>query len=154
MSVSQATEQNAIINFMGQVYGESKKIDSQMVESSSTLQPTGHTVERVIREQLGRPRQTYIPPTPAELGVAGVGDASQYQPPGDATEPQPGVVIPTPTGPIPEPSITTVAPAQPSDPQDKTLEISLKLDIIIGELQKLNSAFALLVQDDITNSKG
>jgi hypothetical protein len=151
-------EQAAIINFMGQVYGESKKIDQNMVSPSSSLKPTSHVVEKVIREQLSRPVIPVQPPTPAEVQAAGVVPPPQPenqnitepthtgQPPqvpdtyiGDPVPEQPDVQIPTPTGPIPTVAPTTNQPMSFSYPPDVALEISNKLDIIIAELQKLNN---------------
>lgn len=133
-------QQQAIIKFMGAVYGDTKKIDDRMVQPSSTLQPKSHLIENTIREQLAKPVVPGIAPTPEEIQASGVVGAP--------VEEQPTVGVPTqvePTAaPLPPPP-PPVAPAPP--PQDITFETLARLDIIIEELKKLNNITGHEIKD-------
>jgi len=136
-------EQQAIVNFMGGIYGESKKLDESMIGRSSNLQPRSALVEKVVREQLQRPDQVPgLPLTPAEIQQAGVGPGDQpQQPMGDPTpvveqqvQPQPQLIV---------------EPVQ-HIPNTGNIEFLEKLDIIIGELRKLNA----IIGHEVTDTEG
>ena len=169
-------EQAAIVNFMGQIYGQLKQIDNNMVEASSTLRPTSQTVEKVLRDQLQRRAVPIIPPTPDEIRASGVvppkppenenvtTPTDTGQPPqvpdtyiGDPLpETHPDVVTPIPTGPITSPPLPAAPSVKPQPEQRMfvpevvldVVEITKRLDIIIEEFRKLNNMLGHEIADN------
>jgi hypothetical protein len=149
-------EQQAVINFMGTIYGQSRKIDESMVHQSSTLKPSSHVVERVIRDSMSRPIPG-IQPTPAELQAAGVGLAPEPPLSGTIGDPTPAGYIGDPIPvveqqiPVIQQPVYTESPQAPSVIMPTiTVEVLEKLDTIIGELRKLNA----IIGHEITDSEG
>ena len=50
-------DKNAVLQFMGQVYGESKKNDGMLVGQSTNLQPNSDKVKHVFEQTLQTPVQ-------------------------------------------------------------------------------------------------
>jgi hypothetical protein len=135
----QAAERAAIVNFMGTIFGEAKRIDNEMVVKSSTLQPTSHIAEQALRNFLNIQQPVSIPPTPHEI-VHGVG--------GNTSEPPPVLETPTAVEQQTQPVIVPVI--QPDTPKtDNLVEISYKLDTIIMQLAKLIDIFTNQYEDTI-----
>jgi hypothetical protein len=62
-------QRNALLGLLGTVYGESKKLDQNLVGSSTNLQPTSNHIknlfERELRgPQLPPPQPQFLPPPP------------------------------------------------------------------------------------------
>ena len=139
----QAAERAAIVNFMGTIFGQARKLDQDMVQRSSTLQPTSHKAEQALRDFLQQSQPAFIPPAPQEIVSAG----GQLPPPPPVYE-QPIYDQPAPTT-VPvfdQPVITTpvVPPFIPPPPStlhtqnnDSLFEISKKLDILIELVSQL-----------------
>ena len=69
--MNQEVEQrNALLALLGTVYGESKKLDQNLVGSSTNLQPTSNVVKNMFEKelrgpQLPQPQPSFIPPPPS-----------------------------------------------------------------------------------------
>ncbi len=64
----QRLEDNAILDFLGSSYGELKKLDGNIVGSSSTLAPKSHDAKKVV-EDFVKSKQRPTPPPPPPLQV-------------------------------------------------------------------------------------
>lgn len=135
----QASERAAIVNFMGRIFGEARQLDRDMIQPSSTLQPTSHRAEQALKSYLQAQQSAFIPPAPQEIASAG-----GTPPPLPEYTPSPPPVMPsfTPVEQIPDHIPVSVQPAPvyaPPVPQNNEsfVEISRKLDIIIGQLERL-----------------
>lgn len=147
-----AMERAAIVQFMGQTFAEAKKIDSEMVERSSTLQPTSQRVEQALKSHLQSNRPAMIPPAATEARAAAVAAGtpapqplpSQIDAPPMQTSftPPPAPYTGTPVEHL-APSTTVPGPGVPVMERHENvsnyglLEVSRKLDIIIGQLAQL-----------------
>lgn len=140
----QMAERAAIVNAMGNIFGQLRRIDNDMVEHSSTLSPTAHKTEAALRSYLRSQQPTVIPPAPQEVLAAGAGAMPPQLPQTQAytgtpiEHLAPNISTPIDVGPL-TPTPTYVPPSyypQPA-PTDNLVEISRKLDTIIGQLQQL-----------------
>ncbi len=72
--MSNPDERDAMLKFMGSIFGQAKKIDSDVVERSNNLAPIHHQVQNAFERELRAPRPgpVVIPPTPQELAATGL----------------------------------------------------------------------------------
>jgi len=124
----QLAERQAIVNFMGTIFGEARRIDKDMIQQSSTLQPTSHRAEQALRSYLQTQAPTVIPPAPVELASAGAGvnDHPVHQ---IYTDTPPEGLIPTTTIPRPQTLYT--------DKEVNQVDVLQKLDKIIELLKQI-----------------
>jgi hypothetical protein len=63
-----------MLKFMGNIFGQAKKIDSDVVERSNDLRPIHLDVQNAFERELRAPRPgpVIIPPTPQEIAATGV----------------------------------------------------------------------------------
>lgn len=161
-------ERDAMLKFIGNIFGQAKKIDSEVVESSANLTPISRNVAQVFEQQLRTPPQhhAYIPPTQEEVSLTGIIPPVQTQPLDHVsstlpTEQQvPELVIPelaAPSAPPYQPiaqvdlspifqAIETRAPAPSVNYEgDFKLEVFRRLDTIYDKLK--------LIEQQIENGK-
>lgn len=136
----QAAERAAIVNFMGTIFGEAKRLDQDMIQRSSTLQPTSHRAEQALRDYLQQGQPTFIPPAPQEIAGACGTPAEQHYVDTPSTPIQPGQLYVAP--PLPPPLPTSVIPTYtpqitPPPNNDLLVEVCRKLDILIGQVERL-----------------
>lgn len=72
--MSSLQERDAMLKFMGNIFGQAKKIDSDVVERSNNLNPIHHHVQHAFERELRAPRPgpVVIPPTPEEIAATGL----------------------------------------------------------------------------------
>tara|TARA_A100000172_G_scaffold25514_2_gene14897 strand:+ start:576 stop:1052 length:477 start_codon:yes stop_codon:yes gene_type:complete len=78
-------EKNAVMQFMGQTYGEAHKNDGMMVSPSSNLKPSAEQAKRVFEQTARIPTvrrngQPNMPPPPANVGELPPGEQASIQP--------------------------------------------------------------------------
>lgn len=121
-------DKNAILQFMGQIYGETKRHDQMLVGQAKDLRPTSDTIKNVFEQTLRSPVQ------------------GQVQAPVSAPVPAPVPQVQTSPAPqlIPVPQIAP-PPAQLNEDQlEFDLRDPTKLDKIIDLLQRQNNLLSEL----------
>ncbi|NBP16403.1 hypothetical protein EBU95_18795, partial [bacterium] len=116
-------ERQMLIQFVGNVYGETRKVDQNIVNQSGNLRTASDNVKQVFQQVLVQNRPPAPPPQPV------------FVPPPEPQQVE--MVIPAIQAPAPERMYAPQQVNQPTGVNDKILvEISEKLDTIISILKE------------------
>ena len=72
--MSDPVERDAMLKFIGNIFGQAKKMDSMVVERSKDLRPIHQNIQNTFETELrsSRPGPVVIQPTPQELAATGL----------------------------------------------------------------------------------
>ena len=140
-------EKSALVQFMGTMYGESKKNDDMLVGQSTNLKPKANQIKNQVEQVLRVPvqRSTGTPPQPV-AAQAPSNIVTPEQAAAELAQAQQEQAI------VPEPTQTTVA--QLNDPNQMEFDLSepSKVDKIIELLEKQNKLL-VEIRDSSIKSK-
>jgi|AACY02.14.fsa_nt_gi hypothetical protein len=158
-----ASEKDTLLQFMGQVYGETKKNDQMVVGQSQQLQPRANQVKQQFEQLLRTPAQARadalrqpVPVQPTQ--AAQVVQPAQVVTPEQAaqelaqvTQEQPVASQPTNALPVQDEPVGEVIPVDPNQLEFDLSEPS-KVDRII-ELLEVNNKLLVEIRDSGIQSK-
>jgi hypothetical protein len=158
-----ASEKDTLLQFMGQVYGETKKNDQMVVGQSQQLQPRANQVKQQFEQLLRTPAQARadalkqpVPVLPTQ--AAQVVQPAQVVTPEQAaqelaqvTQEQPVASQPTNALPVQDEPVGEVIPVDPNQLEFDLSEPS-KVDRII-ELLEVNNKLLVEIRDSGIQSK-
>ena len=150
-----ASEKDTLLQFMGQVYGETKKNDQLVVGQSQQLQPRANVVkqefEKVLRSQAGAPQRQPVPVQPPQAAPppqpTQVGQPSSVVTPEQAARELAQVEL---TQPVPSQPTGDLAPVDPNQMEFDLSEPS-KVDRVI-ELLETNNKLLVEIRDNTIKS--
>ena len=155
-----ASEKDTLLQFMGQVYGETKKNDQLVVGQSQQLQPRANVVkqefEKVLRSQAGAPQRQPVPVQPPQATQAPqptqVGQPSSVVTPEQAARELAQVELAQIelTQPVPSQPTGELAPVDPNQLEFDLSEPS-KVDRVI-ELLETNNKLLVEIRDNTIKS--
>jgi len=139
-----ASEKDTLLQFMGQVYGETKKNDQMLVGQSTNLQPKSDEIKRQFEQTLRAPVQnTSAPPQPPAAATPVAVTITPEQAAAELAQVhQEQAIVPAPTQVVSEP--VSVDPNQlefdMSEPSkmDKLIELLERQNKILLEIRDSN----------------
>mgnify|MGYP003630212428 CR=1 FL=1 len=152
-----ASEKDTLLQFMGQVYGETKKNDQMVVGQSQQLQPRANQVKQQFEQLLRTPAQAradtlrqpvQVQPTQAARVVTPEQAAQELA---QVTQEQPVASQPTNVLPVQYEPVGEVIPVDPNQLEFDLSEPS-KVDRII-ELLEVNNKLLVEIRDSGIQSK-
>lgn len=151
-----ASEKDTLLQFMGQVYGETKKNDQMVVGQSQQLQPRANQVKQQFEQLLKTPAQTAsalqqpvsVQPTQVAQVVTPEQAAQELA---QVTQEQPVASQPTNAHPVQNEHVGEVVPVDPNQLEFDLSEPS-KVDRII-ELLEVNNKLLVEIKDSGIQSK-